>query len=96
MHIVEVRQAFQYGQRNLPHDLHVDGSYLLVDAIERALVHAFHADADVWIGEESPPERDDVLGVTVVHDLELAQYLFPHGRLRINEDVLHLEVGLMQ
>ena len=86
--LVEVGQALEHGEGDLADNVDVDGAYALVYGVERALVGEFHADADVWIGEESPPERDDVLGVTVVHDLELAQYLFPHGRLRINEDVL--------
>ena len=56
MHIVEIRQAFQYSQRNFPHHLHVDGTYLLVNTIERTLVHALHADTDVGIGEEGAIE----------------------------------------
>lgn len=70
MDIVEVCQAFQDGQRNLPNNINIDWAYFLVDSIQRALVRALHADADIGIREKGAVERYDVWRMTFVHDLQ--------------------------
>ena len=88
MNVIQVGESLQHGQRYFAHNTDINGSDPLVDSVQRALVHEFHTNADIRVRDERAIEGDDVVGVAVVHDLELAQYLFPHGRLRINEDVL--------
>ena len=52
MDIVEVCQAFQYSQRHMADHINIDGTYLLVDPVQRALVHELHADANIGIGKK--------------------------------------------
>ena len=51
MHVVEISQSFKHSNGDLPHDLDVNGADFLVYPVERALVHEFHADADIGLGE---------------------------------------------
>lgn len=88
MDIIEICQTFQHRQCDLPDDVDVDRPNLLVDPIERAFVHILHTNTDVGIGEEGAVERDDVLGMAVVHDLKLAQNLFPYRRFCIDQNDL--------
>jgi hypothetical protein len=53
MHIVQIRQALKNRQSNYADDLDLDWSDLPVDAVERPLVHVFHANADVGLCNES-------------------------------------------
>ena len=69
MNIIKIRKALEYSQSNFPYDVDVYRSNLLVNAIEGTLIHEFHADTDIWIGDESAIERDDILRITVMHDL---------------------------
>lgn len=93
MYIVEVRQTLQHGQCNVPNDFDINGPDFLVDAVERPLVHVFHAYADIWVGQERAIKGDDIRGVTVVHDVQLAQDLFAHGWFGVNEDDLRQDVS---
>jgi hypothetical protein len=52
MDVVQICQAFQDCQCNLPYDVDVDSPNFLVDAIQGPLVREFHADADIGIGEK--------------------------------------------
>lgn len=88
MDVVEICQALEHSQGNLPNDININGTNRLVNAIQRTPVHVFHANADVRVSQECAPERNDVFRVAVVHDLELAQNLLPYGRLRIDENNL--------
>lgn len=47
-------------------------------------IHVFHAHNDISLVEESPVEGHDVRRMTFVHNRQLAEDLFPHGRLRID------------
>ena len=67
--IIKIRQTFEDSQSNLADNLDINGSNLLVDAIKRAFVHVFHTNANVGIGKKGAPKRDDVLRVTVVHNV---------------------------
>lgn len=60
MNIIEIRQAAEHRERNLPN--HLDGyrSGPLVYSIQRALVHELHAYADVWISHECTIKGDDM------------------------------------
>lgn len=78
MNIVQVRQPLQHSQGDFPHDINVDGSNLLVNPVQRSLIHKFHANANVGVRDERAVERNDVRRVAVVHDLQLPQDLFPH------------------
>lgn len=69
MDIIKICQSFQHGQGNLAHDVYIYRANFLVDTVQRALIHEFHADTDIWIGDECTVEGDDVLRVTVMHDL---------------------------
>lgn len=69
-------------------NLDINGSDLLIDTIERALVHVLHANTDVWIRQERAKERDDIWGVAVMHDVQLTQNLFAHRWFGINKDDL--------
>jgi len=69
MNIVQVRQPLQHGQCDLPYDIDVNGTNLLVNPVQRSLIHELHADADIGIRDERAVERDDVRRITVVHDL---------------------------
>lgn len=90
MDIVEIRQPFKHSDRDLAHDLNVNRAMLLVDPVQRALVHVLHANVNVGVGNKRAVKGDDVFGMAVVHDLQLAENLFANGWLRINKD--HLEV----
>ena len=92
VHLVEVRETFQDCQCDLADDFNVDGTDAFVDAVKRALVHEFYAHADVRIGQVCAVEGDDVLRVAIVHDLQLAQDLLAHGRLRVDEHNLDVEM----
>ena len=59
--IVQVGEALKDSERYLPNDIDINGSDLLVDTVEGALIHELHADADVRVGDEGAVERDDVL-----------------------------------
>lgn len=104
--VVEVGQALEDGEGDLGDDWGRDCAGFLVDLVERPrrerlaansgrsfhapLVHVFHHDADVRVGDVGAVEGDDVSGAAVVHDLEFAEDLFPHRRFRINEHQLSL------
>lgn len=60
VNVVKVCQAFEDGQRNLCYNINFYSANLLVNPIEGALVHIFHANTDIRVREESPPERYDV------------------------------------
>ena len=49
MDIIEIRQALQDGECNVANDIYIDWANLLVDTVERAFVHEFHADADMHL-----------------------------------------------
>ena len=85
MYIIQIRQTLQHSERDQGDHIDIDSSYLLVNAIQRALVHELHTDADVGVGYERAIERDDVVGMAVMHDLQLPKDLFPHGGLRVNQ-----------
>jgi hypothetical protein len=69
MDIIEIRQTFKDSQSDLADNLDINWANLLVNAIQRPFVHEFHADADVRIGKEGAPERDDVVRVAVMHNV---------------------------
>ena len=83
--IVQIRQSFQDSVRYLTHNIDINGSDLLVDTVKGALVHELHTYADVGVGDERAIEGDDVARMAVMHDLQLTEDLFPHGRLRVNQ-----------
>ena len=56
VNVVKVRQAFEDGKRNPCYDINFNGTNLLVNSVQGALVHKFHANADIRVREESPPE----------------------------------------
>ena len=60
VHVVQVGEPLEHCQRDLSDHVDVDGANLLVNAVQRALVHVLHADADVRIRYESAVEGDDV------------------------------------
>ena len=60
VHVVEIGEAFEYGNGDHSDHVDVDGAYALVDSIKRALVHKLHADADVRVRQECTVKRDDV------------------------------------
>jgi len=67
--IIEICQAFKHSQSDLADNIDINWANLLVNAIERAFVHEFHANANVGIGKKGAPKRDDVFRVAVVHNL---------------------------
>lgn len=69
VNIIQIRKTFKNGQRDLTHNVDIDGSNLLVNPVERTLIHKFHANAYVRIRQESAIERYDELGIAVMHDL---------------------------
>ena len=85
MDIVQVHQPLQHGQRDIPHDVDVDGSNLLVNPVQRALVHKFHVNAGVGIRDERAVKRNDVRRIAIVHDLKFPQDLFPHRRFCVDQ-----------
>ena len=52
VNIVQVCQPLQHGQRDLPYDIDVNGTNLLVNPVQRSLIHELHADADIGIPDE--------------------------------------------
>ena len=88
VNVIEVCEAFEDGQCDLGYDFDIDRAYPLVDTIERTLVHKLHTDADIGVGQERAVKRDDVVRVTVMHDLQFAQDLLAHGGLCVDEDDL--------
>ena len=85
MYIIQIRQTLQHSERDQGDHIDIDSSYLLVNAIQRALVHELHTYANIRIGEVGAVEGDDVGRMTVVHDLQLSQNLLAHRWLRVNE-----------
>jgi hypothetical protein len=92
MNVVEVSESFEHGVRDFGDDLDIDGTDAFINPIKGTLVHELHADANIGIRQERAVERDDVSGVTVVHDLQFSQDLFANRRLRVDEDNLAREV----
>jgi hypothetical protein len=78
MNVVQVRQPLQHSQCDLTHNVDVDGSNLLVNPVQRTLIHKLHADADIGVRDECAVKRDDVWRIAVMHDLQFSQNLFPH------------------
>ena len=83
MCIIEVSQALQYGMGYLSNNLDIDWPDALVDAVKRTLVHEFHAYTDVRVGQEGAIEGNDIIGMTVVHNLQLSEDLLPDGGFRV-------------
>lgn len=54
--IIQICQTLEHRQRDFTDDFDVDGSDFLVDSVERAFVHVFHADADVRVSKEGSVE----------------------------------------
>ena len=69
MHIVQVCEALQHGQRDFGHHFNINGPNPLVNPVQRALILELHANADVGIRDERAVKGDDVFGMAVVHDL---------------------------
>ena len=88
MNVIQVSESLQHCQRYFAHNIDINGPDLLVDSIQRALVHEFHTNADIGVGYECAVEGDDIVGVAVMHDLEFAEDLFPHGGLSVDQDNL--------
>lgn len=78
VNVVEIGETFEYCMRNLGDDLEVDRADAFIDPIKGTFIHKLHADANVWIRQESAVERDDVIRVTVMHDMKLAKDLLAH------------------
>ena len=70
MDIIEICQTFKDSQSDLADNLDINWTNLLVNAIQRTLVHEFHANANVGIGKKGAPKRDDVFRVAVVHNMQ--------------------------
>lgn len=85
VHIIEIGEPFKNGNSDLANHLDIDRSMLLVDTVERPLVHILHAYVDVRVGDKRAVEGDNMFRVAIVHDLEFSQDLFTNCRLRINE-----------
>ena len=88
VNVIEVCEAFEDSKCDLGYDLDIDRAYPLVDTVERTLVHKLHANADVGIGQERAVKRDDILRMTIMHYLQLAEDLLAHGWLSVDEDDL--------
>ena len=88
MHVVQVCEALQHRVCDFTDHLNVDRPDFLVNAIQGALVHELHAYADVGVRDKRAVEGDNVLRVTVVHDLQFAKDLLPYRWLRVDEDDL--------
>lgn len=58
--IIKVSEPFENGNSNLSNDLDINWPVLLVDPVQRALVHVFHTDMNVWVGDKGTIEGDDV------------------------------------
>ena len=83
--IVEVHQTFEDGHGKHGYDFNIDWTDFFVYPIEGALVHKFHANANVWFGQKCTIKRDDVLRLAVMHDLQLSQDLLSYAWLRIDQ-----------
>ena len=92
MNVVEVSESLEHGMRDFGNDLDIDGTDSLINPIKGTLVHELHAVANIGIRQERAVERDDISGVTVVHNLQFAQDLFANRGLRVDEDNLAREV----
>jgi hypothetical protein len=64
--------------RDLPHGTNVDGSNLLVNLVQRSLIHKLHANSNVGIRDERAAKRNEVRRIEIVHDLQVQQDLFPY------------------
>ena len=85
MNIIQVSQPFQHTQRDLPYDIDINRSNLLVNAVQRSPIHILHANANVGIRDERAVEGNDIWRMAVVHYLEFSQDLFPYRRLGVDQ-----------
>lgn len=60
VNIVEICKAFENSNSNLANDLNINRAMLLVDSVQGALVHVFHANMNMRICDKCAVERDDV------------------------------------
>lgn len=82
VHVVQVCQTLEYGQRDGTYDINANGSDFLVNPVQRAFVHVFHANIDATrTREERTPVRDDAVGITRMHNMYFSQHSCPQGRL---------------
>jgi len=49
VYIIKIGKSFEYGKCHFTDNLNVDGSNLLVHAVEGALVHKFHANTNIRV-----------------------------------------------
>ena len=85
MGVIEIGQTLEHGKSDLANDFDRYGTQFFVDPVQTTLIHIFHAYAYMRVCHERAVKRYDVWRVTVMHDLELAQDLLPHRRLRVNQ-----------
>ena len=61
VYIVQIGKTFEHSERYLAHNIDINRTDLLVDAVKRPLVHELHTDADVGVGDEGAIKGDDVV-----------------------------------
>lgn len=61
VNIIQIREALKDSERYLAHNIDINRTDLLVDAVKRPLVHELHTDADVGVGDEGAIKGDDVV-----------------------------------
>ena len=86
--IVEICQTLQHSMSDKANGTNVHGSNLLVDGVERASVHVFHADADPRLDNVTSVKVDDVRRNAIVHDAELALDLLANFLFHFQKDDL--------
>lgn len=85
VNVVQICQPLQNGQSNVPNNVDINGSNIFVNAVQGTLVHELHAYTDIGVRYVRAVERDDVSGITIVHDLQFAQDLLSYGRFRVDQ-----------
>lgn len=88
VNLVEVVESRDDGEGNLGKNRFRDGTDFLIDVVERALVHEFHAHGDVRILEVGAVKSDDPRRVAIAHDLQLADDLLSSDLRRGDMDNL--------
>jgi hypothetical protein len=94
MNIIEVCQSLENRECDFANDIDINRPDFLVYAIQRTLVRELHANADVWVCKERAVERNDILRVAVVHNLQFAENLLAYRGLSVDENDLRKKIKI--
>lgn len=73
VHIIEIHEPLQYGIGNQAYNIDVNCPNILIDRLERTLVHELKTDTDIRPGQKCAVAHNYMLRVAFAHDLNFAE-----------------------